>query len=625
MVYRDLDRNSRSKALFSAAAGLEPKNPDIRAALGWASLRTRELSAARKAFDEALELSPSHAAALLGSARLSLLSRDPRGALKRLTRLLAARPEFTLAHVYSGRAYEATGNTRKAVKAYTDAFNSDWTYTETRLWLGPLYSKLRRFNDAWRQFTKVLQVAPHNTLARRQKRLLAKRITKKPSQILPSRKLKRHLPVVAARRTIGPVLRIGVGTTVRGSPAPKKIVAFMCSGEFEIIDPETGRRLARGPANQAWIARRVGTSRTYEVVDHLKRRKLRFRRVIAVRPRKPKQHSFIFQRLNIADGTAWEAQGDRQLKGTVELRALSSRGVYLINVIPLEEYVYGVVNEEMPARYPMEALKAQAVIARTHAVYVKRHMRRHTRYKYDLCDGQHCQVYSGVTGENKRGRKAADGTRGLVLVHGKRLAHTPYMSNCGGHTQDSAEMTGWGKMPYLRGREDTAEGETRIKSPWELELWMKSAPKVFCNVPKYMHSSQFRWSRVLPANDLGDRIRRRNRRFGYLRAIRVLRRSKSGNVNKLLFRGTRGRHVEDKEHRIRGIMGLSSARSTMFIIETDRNSKGVPTEFHLYGGGWGHGTGLCQIGAAGRASGGQSYKQILAHYYSGTALKALGR
>jgi len=197
-----------------------------------------------------------------------------------------------------------------------------------------------------------------------------------------------------------------------------------------------------------------------------------------VRPRDLRRHSLLFQRLGLASGTTWEFTGDRQLKGIVELRAKGARGLYLVNQLPLEDYTYGVINEEMPERYPFEALKAQAVIARNHAMQSKGY-HLHSRYHYDLCDGQHCQVYSGVSGESKIGRKAVEKTRGLILKYKGRMAHTPYSSNCGGHTQDSGEVGGWSSFPYLRGRRDDESGRVDRKSPWELDRWVKSRPAIF--------------------------------------------------------------------------------------------------------------------------------------------------
>ncbi|MFH2202148.1 MAG: SpoIID/LytB domain-containing protein [Elusimicrobiota bacterium] len=626
VVYRDLDEHDRSRRLFHLAAKLSDGDPDIHAAHGWAALRSGKLEEARAAFNAALARRTGHPQALAGLAHLQLRQGKYLTALSTAERLTALRPDITLGHVLAGRAHDGLGDKRKAAEAYVDALESDNTYSEVRLWLGPLYKSLHHYNDAWRQYAKVLFVSPRHDGAAIEKKHLAALITRQPQEIIPSVKLKHHLPIWTAKEHRKmPVIRVAIGTTAQGNPAAKKTVAFTCDGPFEVFDPETGKTLAVGPARQVWTARRVRRGRGYafELLDHNKRVRTNFRKVIAVRPQDLRRHSLMFQRLEIASGTVWEFQGDRQLKGIIEIRARGQQGLYLINELPLEDYTYGVINQEMPSRYPLEALKAQAVIARNHALQSQSY-RLHSRDRYDLCDGQHCQVFSGVSGETKKGRQAVDATRGEVLKYRGRLAHTPYSSNCGGHTQDSGEVQGWSRFPYLSGRKDTAGGPVEQKSPWELDRWFKSRPDVFCNIPEYMHSSQFRWSRIISANELGDRIRRVSGKFGLLRKIRILKRSLSGNVNKIEFRGTRGRLVVDREQRIRGIMGVSSIRNTSFSLEVDRNADGVPTDIFAYGAGWGHSIGLCQIGAAGRAARGQSYKEIVTHYYKGTEVQNLG-
>ncbi|MEE8424643.1 MAG: SpoIID/LytB domain-containing protein, partial [Elusimicrobiota bacterium] len=626
VAYRDLDRHKLSRRFFAKAAAMERKDPDVQAAYGWAALRAKRTKEARQAFRRALALAPDHPQALVGFAQINLRLGRLSAALKSLDHLRSTNPGFIPGHVLTGRALKRLGRIKEAVAAWEKAFKIDSTYTEMRLQLAPLYEKLKRINDAWKQYALILNVSPRHAEARREHRRLGRKLTKKPSDIMPKRSLKRHRPTkTAAGSARMPVIRVAIGTTVGGFPAPKTRIAFTSNVPFEVIDPESKRRLAEGPAKAVWIARRVrrGKNASYELINHKNRRVVSFRKVISVRPKDLKNGSIIFQRLNIQGGTAWEMQGDRQLKGIVELRALGGRGLYLINQLPLEDYLYGVVNEEMPERFPVEALKAQAVIARNHAVQLKRRMTKFNKYHYDLCDGQKCQVYSGVSGESEKGRRAVDATRGQVLKYRGRLAETPYSSNDGGHSQDSGELKTWTRLPYLKGRKDNRAGYVEVKSPWQLDQWLKKAPKTFCSGHPYAPAILYRWARVLAASELGDRLRRRTRRFGGLRHIRVLKRSKSGNINKVLFIGTRGRLIIDKEQRVRGIFGVSSARSTMFTIEVDRNAKGVPTDIHLSGGGWGHGVGLCQIGAAGRAAAGQDFKTILSHYFPGTKLASL--
>jgi SpoIID/LytB domain protein len=624
VAYRELDDPKKAADRFAKAAGLNPEDPDIQAALGWACLRAKDRAGALEAFSKALARDTSHAQALLGMGRLHLERDESLIASEALERLLKFHPDFTLGHVFAARAHLDIGEQARAVESYQRALGSDLTFTEARLSMAQLLIKLGHFNEAWKQFSRVLDVAPRDRSVRERMRRLQGSITRSPEELAPTRKLKEFLAVKPARAEAGmPVLRVAVGTTARGTPAPKAELAFLCSGGFEITDPDSGRRLFQGPGRKTFIARGIGRGKGYEIADEAGGRGMKFRRSVVLKPLAARD-SLILQRLDLSKGTAWQAQGDRQLKGMVELKDYRGAGLYVVNHVLLEDYLYGVVSEEMPSKLPLEALKAQAVLARAHALYAMQVMRLHRKHGYDVCDGQHCQVYSGVGGETSKAREAVDSTRGLVLKHGGRVARAPYSSNCGGHTQDSAEVTGWGSVPFLRGRKDTLRGEVEVKSPWELDQWLKHAPEVFCNVPQYMSPAQFRWSRIVDAKDLGERIRGRSHAFGLLRSVRVLKRSRSGHVNKLEFRGTRGRFTLDREHQIRGILGLGSARSTMFTMESELSADGTPSEFVLYGGGWGHGVGFCQLGAAGRAEAGQAYGQILEHYFPGTQRSSQG-
>ena len=626
IVERDLDRHDASYELFKRAAHLLPNSGTVVTEYAWAAMRAGKYEEAAEGFKRSLKSSMDDPQALIGLAHLNMLRRRPRQALAAAKRLVSVRPDMAIGHVIAGRAQKAQGNPKKAIQHFLAAFKADNSYSEIRLWLGPLYSKMKRYNEAWRQYAKILYVDPRHKKARAAQKRLRSRITKDPEQIIPPVRQKTILPVSAAKKDPRiPIIRVAIGTTSRGRPAPKSAVAFKSDGPFDVLDPETGKKLLSGPADKIWVVEKVNIrgQTLYELQDETKKRRARFSKVISIRPQDPDRRSLLFQRLNIAAGTVWEFTGDRQLKGTVELRALDSKGVYLINEVALEDYTYGVINEEMPERFPLEALKAQAVVARNHALQSKSY-KLHHQYRYDLCDGQHCQVYSGVSGESKVGRKAVDLTRGQVLRYQGRLAHTPYSSNCGGHTQDSGEAKGWSTFPYLKGRKDDEGGKVEKKSPWQLDRWMKYPPNVYCNNPQYMHPSQFRWSRIISAAELTERIRLRTKKFGLLKSVRILKRSDSGNVNKVEFIGTRGRLVLEREQRIRGIFGVGSARNTMFTLEIERDAKGAPADIFIYGGGWGHNIGMCQIGAAGRALHGQSFETILGHYYTATTVEGLG-
>ncbi|MDE2291067.1 MAG: SpoIID/LytB domain-containing protein, partial [Elusimicrobia bacterium] len=622
VCWRDVEDHKRARAMLQAALALDPKDADVLAELGWEAARSRDPKAARRAFARALAVDSRQPRALLGLARLELNQSRPRAAAEAARRLLAARPQDTLGLVALADAETRLGRLAQAAEAWQSAYESDPSFVFARYQRAALDKRLGRFDDAWLQYSKVLAAAPNEEEARRGLASLKGRLTKPPAEIVPPRALKAFAPVVTARPGRVPVVRVGIGTTVSGRPAPKPEVAFLCDGPFEVYDPAGGRRITQGPPDRAWRARRAKGG-GYELVDSDGRRRARFRGALGIRPLDPKRHSIIVQRLRLSAGTAWAEQGDRQLRGSVELRALGRRGLYLVDVMGLEDYLYGVVTEEMPGRFPLEALKAQAVIARNQALISKDIYRPHRKWGYDLCDGQHCQVYGGLAAESALGRKAVDDTRGLVLEFKGRLAQTPYSSDCGGHTQSSAEVGGWTPEPYLVGVKDVDGGGPELKSPWQMEMWIKKRPDVYCNIPGKMPPELFRWERLVRADSLAKRLGR-HRRFGALRRLVVLRRSVSGNVNKLLFVGTRGRVVLDREAAIRRLLSEGSVRDTMFTLESERDARGRLTDILVYGGGWGHNVGLCQYGAMGRALAGKGFRSILAHYFRGAKVHSLG-
>jgi len=281
-----------------------------------------------------------------------------------------------------------------------------------------------------------------------------------------------------------------------------------------------------------------------------------------------------------------------------------------------------VVSSEMPIKSPVEALKAQAVMARTHALYIKKMTHRHKKEGYDLCDGEHCQVYGGVRSESERSRDVVDATRGRVVTYKGKMAQVIYSSNCGGFTQSGKDVTGWGDVPYWKGISDGYSLGGRPSSPWELRQWLSSWPTAFCKPSNDVHPSHFRWSRVVAFRDLEDKLDKKFR-IGKLKSLRPLRRSSSGNVNAIQIVGSRKKVKLDSETQIRSMLGLGSLRSTLFVMETEYDAKGQPAFAVFHGGGWGHGVGLCQSGAMGRAEAGQGYEEIIKAYFKGIELSQL--
>ena len=282
-------------------------------------------------------------------------------------------------------------------------------------------------------------------------------------------------------------------------------------------------------------------------------------------------------------GVAFTARGairhaGRDLSGSVEVRR-GLDGLAVIDVLPLEDYVGAVTGAEMPPSFPAEALKAQAIAARTFAVGKKLEA-RDLGLDYDLGATVLDQVYPGAGRADPRAQAAAEATRGEVLVFEHRPIEAYFHSACGGHTEGGADALGR-DLAYLR--------------PVACEL-CRTAPR-------------YRWHLVVPPAELGTVAGLSRPATG----VRVIRRSATGRVARLeVEAGSERVQIDGPELRRR--LGYDRLASLAFSVSLGRGG------FVFEGKGSGHGAGLCQWGAAGRARAGATYRQILRVYYPGTEL-----
>lgn len=277
--------------------------------------------------------------------------------------------------------------------------------------------------------------------------------------------------------------------------------------------------------------------------------------------------------------------GGRQYRGTIELRRTLAGRVTAINELDLEEYLYGVVRSEMDPRWPSEALRAQAIAARSLAVYSAG---RFAAEGYDVRSTTDSQVYGGVAGEDARTTAAVDATRGLVLFHSGRPAFAAFHADSGGATE-SSEFVWGGVSPHLRG----------VPDPYS-----KDAPG-------------HEWTLRLDMEVIETRLQRVGRLLTGLRRLEVASTSPSGRVMALrLVAASGGGDMRGTE--FRAAVGTSVLRSTLFTVRS------YPTEgsVELAGRGFGHGVGMSQWGARGMALAGRDYTAILKHFYTGVAIAA---
>ncbi|MCX8053589.1 MAG: SpoIID/LytB domain-containing protein [Armatimonadetes bacterium] len=276
----------------------------------------------------------------------------------------------------------------------------------------------------------------------------------------------------------------------------------------------------------------------------------------------------------------------REYRGRIEVRPKAC-GLLLVNVVSVEDYLLGVVSAEMPSSYPDEAIKAQAVTARTYAL---RNRGKHASDGFDLCDTSNCQIYGGVSVEADRSTAAVRSTLGTVLFHDGRLAHVMYTSDCGGVTQDPSEMRPNSKFPYLRS----------VTEPPEMP--------------------QSSWEALFTLQDVRDKLIAAGvKQAAGLTGIRASKLGASGRVLEFEITTDSGA-TSISGTKLRSALGVNVIKSLLLSVE-----KTLGGTILFRGKGSGHGIGLCQVGAKWFASPPRNwnYTQILAYYFPGTEIVVL--
>ena len=645
ITWAESGRPDKAVAWQRRAAALDDR-AEARAAVGWALLRSAEPEAADGEFARALAADPGSAFALLGAGRAKLALGSTREAIELLGKAARAAPGQSLADYYIGTAYEKSGDENAAAEAYKRAVGADSYFYEGRVTLSRSYLRQRRYNEAWKHLQKLVEADPGSKLARAMLNKIRPLLTRSAEGAPASALDAAPVPDAPAYETESwdgkvPVLRIGVSSTPMGRPRARQSATVRGNGAWKALDPKTGRVLLTAAAGESWTLRLVPAKKT-------KKKKGRSRLEFHSRDGKVAAvpGDLVLLKPDEPAASALTLEDDpehtpRAFRGDLELALFGGRRtIRVVNIVGLEDYTHGVVSAEMPQRAPFEALKAQAVVARTHALFIKTVTKRHRKEGYDICDEQHCQVYGGMRAETARTRSVVTDTRGRIATFDGKPAHVIYSSHCGGRTQSGTDI-GWGDVPYWKSVDDSAEHQAPPASPLELRRFLSDWPKGFDRPSSFVYPAHARWTRAIPAKDLEEKLNR-NFKIGKLRGLRVLRRVPSGHVESLLIIGSRKNKKLSDEMEIRSLLGVGSLRSTMFILDTEyrkeyppaaKPAKGkksvkpapvlTPETFVFRGGGWGHAVGLCQSGAMGRAEAGQSYETIVKAYFRGVEIGKL--
>ncbi|MCG2760933.1 MAG: SpoIID/LytB domain-containing protein, partial [Candidatus Delongbacteria bacterium] len=333
-------------------------------------------------------------------------------------------------------------------------------------------------------------------------------------------------------------------------------------------------------------------------------------------------------------GWHWEQTKNRSYKGTIEFINLKGY-ITVVNEVGVEQYLYGVVPSEMPVNSPIEALKAQAILARTN-IYSKVG-RKYKDKPYSLSSDIYSQVYTGIDNISDRTNKAVDDTRGMILTYNDKPIEALFHSVCGGYLESNDVIWGSVKLPYLQSKPCSASDVFQygdLSKESNFKKWIDSRPDSYCNLewktvdPSLNFAKKyFRWETKIKRKELENIIKfSTGVDIGNLKDIIIQNRGHSGKAKSVKIIGSKNSVTINKELNIRKQLSKPPLYSGNFYIEKKNIDKnGYAGEFIFRGAGFGHGTGMCQIGSCGMASEGKDYEEILKFYFPKTKLIELDK
>lgn len=433
-----------------------------------------------------------------------------------------------------------------------------------------------------------------------------------------------------------PMVNVGIMT--------QKSILFVLNGSY--IETETGEEL-QGEQRAIWTNGKIlFNGKLYED--------------LFFEPTDKKSCSFDLKAVTIGVDFHWQRREDQRFRGALNL-AVTEEGIVAINQIDAEEYLTSVISSEMSANASKQLLKAHAVISRSWLLaqieknqqlakgkkpytscqqdeeQLIRWYDREDHVLFDVCADDHCQRYQGITREtNPVVKEAIQETRGEVLLYDGVICDARFSKCCGGVTERFENCWEPIDHPYLAVLRDAPEKEhPDLTNEEEAQKWIRTAPSAFCHTTDKAILSQvlnnydqettdfYRWQVIYTQEELAELIHRKSGiDFGQILDLVPLERGGSGRIVRLKIIGSQRSLIIGKELEIRRTLSESHLYSSAFVVDKELSANGVPTCFILTGAGWGHGVGLCQIGAAVMGAKGYTYDAILTHYFPGATIEA---
>jgi SpoIID/LytB domain protein len=383
---------------------------------------------------------------------------------------------------------------------------------------------------------------------------------------------------------------------------------------------------------------------------------------ITLIPADPQSDSFTLHAVTIGVAFHWQRNEDQTFRGRLKFIKENDR-VTAVNILSVEDYLLSVISSEMSATSSAELLKAHAVISRSWLLAqiektarlkageekyttsfltdteITRWYDREDHGNFDVCADDHCQRYQGITRASTQiVEQAVHETSGEVLMYDGLICDARYSKCCGGVTELFENAWEPVSHPYLQAITDSKQLPAGINTDLTLETnavkWIKEVPDAFCNTNDKKTLSQvlnnydqetndfFRWMVIYPQKELSTLVREKTGiDFGLITELEPVVRGTSGRIIRLRIKGERKTMIIGKELEIRKALSRTHLYSSAFVVE--KSLEGGETNFILHGAGWGHGVGLCQIGAAVMGDSGYSYRDILTHYFMNANLRKI--
>ena len=352
-----------------------------------------------------------------------------------------------------------------------------------------------------------------------------------------------------------------------------------------------------------------------------------------------KESSYDVKPVTAGRGFHWQKQIPISIKGSINIKNIDGC-LFLVNEVGMEDYLMSVATSEMSGDCPKALLEAQTIAARSWLMASEE--QKHKDLGIDACNDDCCQRYQGIKNISAKAKSAALNTRGKFVIHNNKICDTRYSKSCGGISENNENVWGDNPKEYLRAVFDSRGGSIPDFSDEEqLNKWIFEPPDCYCN-NKYISKNElkrflgsvdesgdyFRWEITYSNEQLTKIINKKlNESFDSIESLIPMKRGLSGRIMSLTIYGEKDQKehktLVDSEYYIRKTLHPEFLYSSAFVINANSDSQSCAEKITLSGAGWGHGAGLCQIGALRMAIIGNSSEKILKHYFSSTEIKKM--